>query len=584
MIGDASTGNDHPSATETYKPAWTGAEAVLLVRWLGVAVELGLFAWLVSFVALGSEERGGSIAVGLAVGSSVLLTVAILAPRVSVVVEPSRLVVVNLFRTHVVDARSVTSIQEVRRRWRLSLWSVGAPTYSCVYDSPRGVAKRLQLTASVPNPKRHRLTHLLGDWCRANRVALRLDGEPDPSSAAGLGPAALPPGYQRPKGPATTSTQGPGTEKLMPFDSALATTANNVVFAVGLCSATAVVVLLAVTLLPGAPQLGAAAFVPSFLLAFPLFFWAVVVQRTLVRRERLEKGLPARPTLTESLGGGAFDQPEGFLRGGDKVVLAVAFAVGMVCIFTTRAVGNATPARPFLGGALVFTTAATVVALAEHRRRKRIHLGGVLGWPKPPTPPPMIGRSRAFIAWLLVTGLALIAVGGGTLVERVNAYENHEARLPSHGSTTVRLPGGDDVIFVGHLLESGPLPFGPAQVTVTEVRTGAPVHAFLDPSNDHNSPNEIPSLGLISFDAPAAGAYRITIDGPKGLTLFVARSPGNEARLVAAWVVMLVIGVGIAITGLVALLIRINWRYRVVRSQTKSPGTIEEWMAQNERR
>jgi hypothetical protein len=86
----------------------------------------------------------------------------------------------------------------------------------------------------------------------------------------------------------------------------------------------------------------------------------------------------------------------------------------------------------------------------------------------------------------------------------------------------------------------------------------------------------------VSFIAPRDGRYAITVDGPRGLTLFVARSPGDEARLLAPWIVILVVGLAVFAMGMVALLVRISWRYRVVRRQgVGAPRTIEEWMAQD---
>jgi hypothetical protein len=86
---------------------------------------------------------------------------------------------------------------------------------------------------------------------------------------------------------------------------------------------------------------------------------------------------------------------------------------------------------------------------------------------------------------------------------------------------------------------------------------------------------------VISFTAPRTGEYRITIDGPKGEQLFVARSPGAEARLVAGWIVFLVVGLGILLLGLISGIVRLRWRYRVVRVQGRDPPrSIEEWMAQ----
>jgi hypothetical protein len=563
-------------ATGVYRPGRAAALAVLLTRWLVVAFDAGLVIWFLAIA--GTPSNDGAAAAGVCAGAAVLLAVAVLTPRLRVELlnDPGRLDVVNLVRRHVIEADAIVSIEEiaVRRRW--SLWSVGTPLYRCVYKGRRNVLKRLAITASIQSSNRARLTAMMAEWCLANGVAFA-----QPSAWVNRAPAPTAPVQPAPVPAAPGQVQG--AVRLMPFDSPLATTTNTVISVVGVVMSTAIVVALAVSLVPGAPALPVAAFIVPFVVMFPLFLWAIVVLNTLSTRERLRRGVTRRPGFFESFGRGPLsDLPDGFLRTSDRVAMGVAFVVGFLCIIGTRKAGNDPPPRPFLGGSLVFTTAATITALAERRRRKGIHLGGILGWPRPQIPPPKLARSRGLIAWLLVCGATLVALGGGTSIVRSNDYQYHEATLSSHGTTVVSLPGGDDVIFVGNLPESGPAPFSPAQVKVIEVKTDARVTAFWDPSSDHNSPDAVPSLGLVSFRAPRDGRYRITVDGPKGLRLFVARSPGDEARLLAPWVVVLVLGLGIFVAGLVALLIRINWRYRVVRRQGAAPRTIEEWMAQGQ--
>ena len=367
------------------------------------------------------------------------------------------------------------------------------------------------------------------------------------------------------------------------FDSPIGTTTNTIVGAVGVTSATIAAILIGITWIDGAPKLPAWVFVPFFLLMFPLFLWAVGVQNVLIGRERQRKGLPRRPSFRQGIGKSSFsDLPDGFLRARDWVAMGSGFVVAFVCFKSTNLEGSAPPSRPFLGIAFAFTTFATVVALAEHRRRKSIHLQGVLGWPQPPVPAPRLGRSRGLIAWLLVSGLAIAAIGGTVSVRRLNDYQYGESRLASDGTSTVSLPGGDNVIFVGNLPVSARPPFGPAQVVVIEVRNGLRVSTRWDPSTDHNSPDGVPSLGVISFTTPKSGRYRITISGPSGEKLFVARSPGAEARLVAGWIALLVVGIGILLLGTICVIVRVSWRYRVVRSQVRAPPqTIDEWAAQS---
>jgi len=377
----------------------------------------------------------------------------------------------------------------------------------------------------------------------------------------------------------------PEVARLGVFDSPIGTSINNVACVVGLISATSSGILLLATVLPGASRLPVAAFVAPFVLMFPIALWAVVIQHTLIRWERERTGAPGPPLGRYVPGSSVFKElPKGYLRAGDKVAMGLGVALAFAAVATTPTSGVALPSRPLLGVSFAFTTGATLLALAEHRRRKGLHLQGVLAWPAPPVPAPRLARSRSMIAWLLVTGAALGAIGGTVTVVRGNAYQYDEPRLVSNGSTTVPLPGGDDVIFVGNLLEGASPPFSPSQVTIVSIRTGARVAARWDPSTDHNSPDAIPSLGVISFTAPTSGEYRITIAGPPGVPLFVSRSPGAEARLLAGWIALWVAGAAVALFGVVCLLIRVSWRYRTVSRPAGPPRTIEQWMSESDAR
>jgi hypothetical protein len=573
---------------------------VLLTRWSVVAIEIAFVAWIalgVGFAGPGGANGPRPIAIGLGAGAILMLVVAIRARRLRVTLtpDPAKLVVANLFRTVEMDATAIQSIHWSRRfRLRWSWWSVGDPLYVCIVRERRYV-RRVQIGASIRSPNRDRLTALLDAWCQAHGIrfervlevrstegpAQRASPTPGPPEwlAAARTPSSAsgPVAPHRASGQATLSPSALATgasTKLGPFDSPIATTLNTVIFAVGATAATGTAILLVVSLLPGRvlPTWG---FVPSFLLMFPLFLWAVLVINTLVTRDRARRRFAGEPVYGRSLS--FADLPQGFLRTIDKILIGVTMGVAVLCVWTATGQGNSVPIRPFLGVALVFTTASCVVTSAEHRRRKQIHLGGMLGWPLPPVAAPRLGRSRALIAWLLLSGLAFAVVGGTVAIVRFNNYG--DTRLNSHGTSTVTLPGGDDVIFVGDLSRGTTPPFDPAQVRVIEVATGRRVATRWDPSSDHNSPYDVPSIGLISFTAPAAGRYRITIDGPRGELLTVARSPGAEARLVAGWIAFGVVGIGILLFGAICLVVRISWRYRTVRAEGARPRTIEEWMA-----
>ncbi len=369
--------------------------------------------------------------------------------------------------------------------------------------------------------------------------------------------------------------------KLAAFDSPLATSVNNAACLLGLTVVALDLALLIADLLERGGLVGYA-FLLTFAPMFPLAAWATVVQNALRSRERARLGLPLRRRSPSPFSRTSpfADLPPGFLRTRDKVALGVFFAIGIASFFGARWGGADSPTLPFLGVPLALTVAATVMSLAERRRRAALHLGGVLGWPSPPVPAPRLARSRALLVWLLVAGPALGGIGGLVTVVQLDAYG--VTRLASHGTSIVSLPRGDDVIFVGYLGESAAAPFDPAQVTVIELRTGSRVKVRWDLSADHNSPDAIPSLGLVAFDAPRDGRYRMTVDGPRGLHLFVGRSPGAEARFLVPWIALLALGMALTAVGLVGLVVRLSWRYRVVRrAPSTPPRTIEAWMAQD---
>lgn len=126
--------------------------------------------------------------------------------------------------------------------------------------------------------------------------------------------------------------------------------------------------------------------------------------------------------------------------------------------------------------------------------------------------------------------------------------------------------------------------FGPSQVRVVSTETGAVVHARRDPSNDYLSPDDIPTVGLISMNVPVAGRYLVTINGPPRLFLIIALNPGAEVRLLVGWIVLFVVGLLIVVLGILSLVMRIVRRHRATcRALPTPPTTIDEWIARSPR-
>jgi hypothetical protein len=180
---------------------------------------------------------------------------------------------------------------------------------------------------------------------------------------------------------------------------------------------------------------------------------------------------------------------------------------------------------------------------------------------------------------VLIVGVTLSASGASVVAVRYHDYLDTAAELASSGTRTVQLPGGDDVIFVGERGQADRRPFAPGQVVVVEVRDGADVPVRWDQSSDDLSPRGMPSHGLLSFIAPSAGSYRITIDGPKGLFVTVVRNEGAEARLLAGWIALLAVGLVLVALAVGGLLQGRRRRTRTSRSGEERPHTIKEWIA-----
>lgn len=184
--------------------------------------------------------------------------------------------------------------------------------------------------------------------------------------------------------------------------------------------------------------------------------------------------------------------------------------------------------------------------------------------------------SRPLIAMVVSCGLALTAVGVGFGFAKLNA-DNNLTPVQSDGTVTVTLPSGQDLLYVGLLGEHSPPPFGPSQVQIVQVSSGRTITTKYDPTHDHNSPDGIGSLGLISFVIPTAGRYRVTINGPRGLRIWAGTSPGTTVRQLVPWLVTSGLGLAVLGLGIASAVTRSRGRRTIVLRASAPHGSTSQF-------
>jgi len=330
----------------------------------------------------------------------------------------------------------------------------------------------------------------------------------------------------------------------------------------------------ALTFTPWTQWMPPSYFVPFFVLAFPLFGWAVFVLR-----RRYSGTARRRIDPLELMPKGA-RVPFGLLF----FAVLIGFGLSMSSlpgqpeydpgshryfyddhgtpVPTTRAGylhAVAAQDRLFLGGALVFTSVALIIAW-EERRRQREALGPARRPPRRPLGPrPKVPVPGAALALAGAAGLASSIVLGLLLVGRVDLYNTDAVYLHAGHPVSVRLAPDDYTVFVGCTEAIVCPPLEPAGLSVS-VSGGGALHVVPDPSSDHLSEAAEPFVGELSFTVPGSEVVRLDLSVRLGQPAFVVPSIGEEVRALAGWIVLLVLSVldlGAALTGLVMLL---AWR------------------------
>jgi hypothetical protein len=91
---------------------------------------------------------------------------------------------------------------------------------------------------------------------------------------------------------------------------------------------------------------------------------------------------------------------------------------------------------------------------------------------------------------------------------------------------------------------------------------GSEVRTSPDPSNDHISPDGLPAAGQLTFSIEESGDYRLVLTRPVPKGVFVAESPGTVARSLVGSIVLAVLGIAVALCGVILVARRIRWRLR----------------------
>lgn len=322
------------------------------------------------------------------------------------------------------------------------------------------------------------------------------------------------------------------------FESPAATSLNDLVAALASVSVFAV---LGVVAAGGSSEVATVAYWPALVLTPPFCVWALYVLKTLRSRGSVRESLWPRP-VSPRRRPSALDRVWRVL-GVYRDVTILSSGIAAVLGLSEGLSGH----RTVVWVADFLTACAAEIAITEGRRRRRAGTLGLLGELPRARAPAWLSGSRPLLTSIAACGLVLAGAGVGFGFQRL-VNELDLKPLRSDGSVTVTLPGGQDLIYVGSLGERAPRPFGPSDVRIVDVATGKTVPSRFDPSVDENSPDDIGSLGLISFVIPVSGRYRVTIHGPSGLRVWAGTSPGTNVRDLVPWFVTT--GVGVALIAL----------------------------------
>ena len=225
----------------------------------------------------------------------------------------------------------------------------------------------------------------------------------------------------------------------------------------------------------------------------------------------------------------------------------------------------ATQTRGFLSFAIAFTCVALVLATAELSRRSKLKAPRLSEVPEPTAPPPRLCPPSWVGAIVVVAALVLTVVTFVQISTRVDAYASNPSAVTTSGITK-HLTNGPWVVFTWCETHATDAPYGCPSMAPSDIEIrgadGSEVRTSPDPSNDHISPDGLPAAGQLTFSIEESGDYRLVLTRPVPKGVFVAESPGTVARSLVGSIVLAVLGIAVALCGVILVARRIRWRLR----------------------
>lgn len=189
---------------------------------------------------------------------------------------------------------------------------------------------------------------------------------------------------------------------------------------------------------------------------------------------------------------------------------------------------------------------------------------GAVAQPANPKPGPPLAISII----VLVAGFVVVVIGGiGAAVSFVkNTIDAPAVALPANVQLELHAGTYDVYQWTGtnrggfgfHVTDSGPPGLGPGDVTVTAPDGSDVPVGFAGSALATLTRGSRIYTGAARFHAPSSGLYTIRIRASGGLPeVIIGRSFGDAVRTAAGWFLTLGIGVAVALTGLVMLIVGI---------------------------
>jgi hypothetical protein len=149
--------------------------AIMLVRWIELPVIAGFIVWVITDRP-GSKPCLSSTSALLGIATAVVLFVALAllaipAGRSRVIATPSKLVVVNLFRTHDIVRSQLRRVYWTRYRPGLGRNLPWFPVVTfAIQTEPEGRLSRVRAMSSVAGPREGDLIEYLEQLCSAYNI------------------------------------------------------------------------------------------------------------------------------------------------------------------------------------------------------------------------------------------------------------------------------------------------------------------------------------------------------------------------------------------------------------------------------